>query len=76
VLARLQELADVEAAYRAGVRALALRPRAYHDLRRRLIQKPHPPSAVDAALERLAARGLIDDLRFAVHYAATRAARS
>lgn len=75
VLARLQELADVEAAYRAGVRALALRPRARFDLRRRLIQKPHPPRAVDEALERLTARGLIDDLRFATHYAATRAAR-
>lgn len=75
VLARLQELADVEAAYRAGVRALALRPRARADLRRRLIQRPHPPAAVDQVLERLTARGLIDDLRFAAHYVATRAVR-
>lgn len=75
VLGRLQELADVEAAYRAAVRALALRPRARADLRRRLIQKPHPPQAVDDVLTRLLARGLLDDLRFSAHYAATRAAR-
>src|SRR2546427_1125525 len=35
---RLQELADEEAAYRAGLRALATRGRARHDLRRRLLQ--------------------------------------
>jgi len=75
ILGRLQELADGEAAYRAGLRALALRPRARVDLRRRLIQKPHPAGAVDHAIERLIAQGLIDDLRFARHYAATRSAR-
>lgn len=75
VLDRLQELADIEAAYRAAVRALALRPRARGDLRRRLLQKPHPPGAVDAAIERLSAQGLLDDGQFSAHYAATRAAR-
>ncbi len=73
-MARLQELADVEAAWRAGGRALAARGRARLDLRRRLIQKQHPPRAVDAALERLAAHGLLDDQRFAREYAARRAA--
>ncbi len=73
-LARLQELADVEAAYRAAARALAARGRAQRDLRRRLIQKQHPPQAVDTALERLAAQGLIDDRRFGLAYAARRAA--
>ena len=75
VLDRLQTLADIEAAYRAALRAQARRPHARQDLRRRLIQKQHPPAAVDAALERLVEQGLLDDQRFAEHYAATRAAR-
>lgn len=75
VLERLQGLADIEAAQRAALQALARRPHARQDLRRRLIQKQHPPAAVDAALERLVARGLLDDRQFAEHYAATRAAR-
>lgn len=69
VLARLQDLADVEAACRAALRALATRGRARGDLRRRLIQKQHPPRAVDEALGRLDAQGLLDDRRFAVEYA-------
>ena len=75
LFARLQELADVEAAWRAALRALAARGRARGDLRRRLIQKQHPPSAVDAALARLDAQGLLDDRRFAIEYAARHAAR-
>jgi len=75
VLERLQELADVEAACRAALRALATRGRARRDLRRRLIQKQHPPQAVDEALARLDAQGLLDDRRFAVAYAARHAAR-
>jgi regulatory protein len=74
-VARLQHLADVEAAYRAALRAQARRPHATRDLRRRLILKQHPPAAVDAAVQRLAARGVLDDRRFAEHYVATRAAR-
>ena len=73
--ARLQELADTEGAQRAALRKLALRPHARADLRRRLLQKQHPPAAVDAALERLATRGLLDDARFAAAYATTRANR-
>lgn len=75
MLARLQELADIEAAYRAASRALAARGRARGDLRRRLVQKQHPPRAVEQALIRLEERGLLDDGRFAVHYAARRAAK-
>ncbi len=75
VFARLQQLADTEAAYRAAVRALTRRAHARFDLRRRLVQKQHPPAAVDAALARLAGQGLLDDHRFATQYAATRAAR-
>ncbi len=75
VLVRLQELADVEAAYRAAVRIETRRSHARGDLRRRLIQKQHPPAAVDAALVRLAGHGLLDDERFARRYAAARLAR-
>ena len=75
VLDRLRELADVEAAERAALRALARRAHASVDLRRRLVKKEHPPAAVEAALERLASRGLLDDRRFAEQYAALRATR-
>ncbi|MGH7568157.1 MAG: regulatory protein RecX [Gemmatimonadales bacterium] len=75
MLDRLRELADVEAAARAALRALARRAHARQDLRRRLVQKQHPPPAVDRALARLAAQGLLDDRRFAREYAAARAAR-
>lgn len=75
MLQALRELADVEAAERAALRALARRAHARRDLQRRLVRKQHPPQAVDAALERLAARGLLDDRRFAEQYAALRATR-
>ena len=75
MLERLRELADVEAAQRAALRALARRAHARRDLERRLAKKQHPPRAVAAALERLAARGLLDDRGFAERYAAVRATR-
>jgi regulatory protein len=75
VFARLRELADVEAAVRAAVRALARRAHARLDLRRRLTQRQHPPAAVDEALERLAAQGLVDDTAFARHFALVRTRR-
>ena len=75
VLDRLRELADVEAAERAALRALARRAHARLDLQRRLVKKQHPPAAVDAALERLTIRGLLDDRQFAEQYAALRATR-
>lgn len=75
VFERLQELADREAAHRAALRALARRAHARFDLRRRLLQKQHPPHAVDEALDRLSDVGLLDDARFAVDYAAAKARR-
>ena len=72
---RLQELADLESAHRAALRALARRAYARFDLRRRLLQKQHPPAAVDGALARLNASGLLDDKRFAADYAAAKARR-
>ena len=75
VLERLQELADLEAAHRAAMRALARRAHARYDLRRRLLQKQHPPAAIEGALDRLSAAGLLDDARFAVDYAAAKVRR-
>jgi regulatory protein len=72
---RLSQLADVEAAFRAGLRALARRGYAVQDLRRKLVQRQHPAVAVDEALARLLARGLLDDARFALQYAASRLVR-
>jgi len=75
VLERLQELADLEAAHRAALRAVARRAHARFDLRRRLLQKQHPPDAVDGALDRLSVVGLLDDAQFAADYAAAKARR-
>jgi regulatory protein len=54
---------------------VARRAHARLDLRRRLVQKQHPPAAVDGALDRLSAAGLLDDARFALDYAAAKARR-
>jgi regulatory protein len=75
VLERLQVAADQEAAGRAALRALSQRSYARFDLQRRLVRKQHPPAAVERALDRLAAQGLLDDRQYAEHFAATRAAR-
>ncbi len=75
LLARLQDLADLEAASRAAVRIETRRSHARMDLRRRLLQKQHPPAAVEAALARLVGQGVLDDARFARSYAATRLGR-
>lgn len=75
VVERLQELADLEAAHRAALRALARRAHARFDLRRRLLQKQHPPAAVDGALDRLGAAGLLNDAQFARDFGAAKARR-
>lgn len=74
-LGRLHELADVEAAWRAALRLEAQRSHSRMDLRRRLLMKQHPPRAVEAALDRLAALGLQDDARFAESFARARLRR-
>ncbi len=75
VVERLHALADIEAAHRAALRAIARRAHARVDLRRRLLQKQHPAAAVDPALDRLSAAGLLNDAQFAVDYAAAKARR-
>lgn len=72
---RLGLEADVEAAFRTVLRALERRSFARADLGRRLRRKGHAPAAVDAALERGAALGLLDDAAFAVNYVETRSGR-
>ena len=72
---RLGAAADLEAAYRTVLRCLELRAYARNDLGRRLIRKGHPRPAVEAALERAAGLGLLDDASYARNYVQTRAAR-
>lgn len=74
-LARLEHAADAEKAYRRSIRMLTARPRAVNDLLRRLRAKGHNPSAAVEAVGRLEASGVLDDGKFAEHYARTRAER-
>jgi len=75
LLERLSAAADIEAAYRTALRCLELRSYARTDLGRRLQRKGHPRPAVQVALERTAALGLLDDEAYARSYVQTRAAR-
>jgi regulatory protein len=72
---RLATAADAEAAYRTVLRALEVRSYARGDLARRMLRKGHQRQAVEAALERAARFGLLDDTAFAQNYVQTRAAR-
>lgn len=71
----LGEMADEEGAFRTLLRALERRAFARADLGRRLIRKGHRTEAVDAALERAAGMGLLDDAAYARNYVETRALR-
>jgi regulatory protein len=72
---RLTAAADAEAAYRTVLRALEVRSYARVDLARRLQRKGHTRAAVQAAVDRAAAQGLLNDAAFAQSYIETRAAR-
>jgi regulatory protein len=72
---RLLAAADAEGAFRTMLRALERRAYARADLARRLIRKGHPRPAVEAAIERAVATGLVDDQAFTLDYVQTRAAR-
>lgn len=72
---RLGAAADIEAAFRTALRALELRSFARNDLARRLLRKGHPRPAVEAAVDRAAGLGLLDDGAFARGYVQSRAAR-
>jgi regulatory protein len=72
---QLIQAADIESAYRTALRSLERRAFARNDLARRLRRKGHPGPAVEAALERATALGLLDDAAFSVNYVQTRTAR-
>ena len=72
---RLASAADIEAAHRTALRCLELRSYARNDLARRLQRKGHPRHAVESALERVDALGLLNDEAYARNYVQTRAAR-
>jgi len=65
----------VAGAHEAALRLLAVRARSRAELERRLGQRGLPQEAVAAALDRLAAVGLVDDAAFARAYAESRAGR-
>jgi regulatory protein len=67
--------ADEEAAWRALLKALERRSHAVGELRRRLTQKGHPAAAVEHAISRALAAGLLDDADFARQYVESRVAR-
>jgi regulatory protein len=73
--AELGHAADREAAFRTALRALERRAFSTNDLARRLVRKSHPPEAVDQAIERLCAVGLLDDARYAAQFVAVYSAR-
>jgi regulatory protein len=72
---RLAAAADIEGTFRTVLRALEARSYARGDLGRRLQRKGHPRPAIDAALDRAARLGLLDDAAFALSFVETRAAR-
>ncbi|HEX5819804.1 MAG TPA: regulatory protein RecX [Gemmatimonadales bacterium] len=71
----LERAADAEAAFRTAIRSIEQRSHARTDLGRKLVKKGHARPAVEVALERCAALGLLDDAAFARHFVETRAAR-
>ena len=52
----------------SAMRLLRHRPRSEHELRQRLIAKEFAPPAVDEALDRVRAWGLLDDAEFAAEW--------
>lgn len=70
-----QAVASADAAHAAALRLLTVRARSRAELEQRLSQRGFEPGAVAAALERLEAAGLVDDVAFAAALASSRAAR-
>lgn len=61
------------ATYDRALNMLSARARARTELRRLLVRKGEPADLVDAALERLAEQGLLDDAQFARQFARSKA---
>ena len=67
-VAEIRAAASSERVMADAYRLLGHRARSRAELRRRLLDKEHDETAVDEALERLAADGLLDDAHFARSY--------
>jgi regulatory protein len=61
-------------AYRDAVALLARRPLTRHEVVTRLLAKGHDDDAIEAAVLRLAAEGVVDDAALARHWIASQAA--
>lgn len=59
---------DGHEAAKAGLRLLRYRARSEHELRTRLLTAEHPAEAVEDAVERIRAWGLLDDADFAAEW--------
>jgi regulatory protein len=68
-------LGQVERAREAALRLLDRSRKTRRDLERRLGEKAFAPEAIAAALDRLAAVGLVDDVEYARAYARSKLAR-
>ncbi len=73
-LTRLLSASAATACYDKAIDAIARRARSTKDLERWLLQREQPRAAVDSALERLTALGLVDDVAFARAFARSRSA--
>ncbi|HEY4321857.1 MAG TPA: regulatory protein RecX [Gemmatimonadales bacterium] len=72
---QLDQAADEEGAFRAGLRALERRAHAERELATKLQRRGHPPRAIGAAIARLRRLELLDDVAFARQFIAGRTER-
>lgn len=73
--ARIAQLCAVDAlqkTYDRAVRYLSVRPRSREEVRRRLAQDEVDAEVIEAALDRLAEQGYLDDAEFARYWVASR----
>ena len=71
-IAALKTVDEVGRAYESAMRFLAYRPRSRSEVVQRLRKKDFPEPAIEAALERLARVGLLDDRAFAEYWISNR----
>jgi regulatory protein len=71
---RVSEAAAALGAYDRALNMLAFQPRSARDLKRRLVQKGEEAPNVDAAIERLVEKGILDDAQFARQFTRSRVA--
>lgn len=71
-VAALTGAGAVQRVYDQALRFLAYRPRSIAEVRRQLVRKNAPPSLVAVVIERLQARGYVDDAAFAEFWIANR----